>query len=449
MASPQTQAFFSQSNATANREVSTRIQQGTKAGNPQQLNKRRGIVKYVGEKINPKSAGATVFFGADDSRFKPLFDSLRGGIKDFEYAKMLLDQRKKDFDNLKGLQDDFETVKQIDEAQGRTFDDQEELKLSPFESKLLELNNLLQTIQTAANIEDVPAAELPDMKNVLRLFATVLPGLSNDDVVDYIRVFESILPALRDELSASGIALRDYINKLLEFLNRYVDFTKNPRSFKEKSVFIRTNLRQLYKVAPRVTRDEERIGRAEAERVEEEEFPRRRGSRVAPPVQAPDEAIASLTGELAPLRERDRVVPPTLEDVTEEETESPIPLGITTSRGNTDLQNDIINIIQLAVQNKNRNTLEAYWKTVYQQNRNLSNRTVLSIGQGVVRRVKQLTDEELEELFVVSPFIGSGKHRGGFIPIPLLLKGLTALPSVISGVKSLFGRGTHRTHHSS
>jgi hypothetical protein len=404
MASPQTQAFFSQSNATANREVSTRIQQGTKAGTPQQLNKRRGIVKYVGEKINPKSAGATVFFGTDDSRFKPLFDSLRGGIKDFEYAKMLLEQRKKDFDNLKGLQDDFETVKQIDEAQGRTFDDQEELKLSPFESKLLQLNNLLQTIQTAANIEDVPANALPDMKSVLRLFATVLPGLSNDDIVDYIGVFESILPALRDELSASGIALRDYIDKLLEFLTRYVDFTKSPRSFREKSVFIRTNLRQLYKVAPKVTPDEERIGREEAERIEEEDEPRRIRPREAPPVQAPDEAIASLTGELAPLRERDRVVPATLEeDVPGEERrqfDTPTPLGMR-SRYNNAIVIDVRN----AIRNNDRDILEALWRTVHQQNRNLSDRTVTNIGQAVIRKVRTLTDEELEELFVGSPFI--------------------------------------------
>jgi hypothetical protein len=424
MASPQTQAFFSQSNATANREVSTRIQQGTKAGTPQQLNKRRGIVKYVGEKINPKSAGATVFFGTDDSRFKPLFDSLRGGIKDFKYAKMLLDQRKKDFDNLKGLQDDFETVKQIDEAQGRTFDDQEELKLSPFESKLLELNNLLQTIQTAANIEDVPADALPNMKSVLRLFATVLPGLSTDDVVDYIGVLEETLPALRDELSASGVALRDYIDKLLLFLTRYVDFLKNPRSFREKSVFIRNQLRQIYKVAPRVTRDEERIGREEAERVEEEEEPsliRSIRPRDVPPVQAPEEAIASLTGELAPLRKRDRVVPATLlddspvpptaearrlPDVPEEEIEEARRLFDDTGR--TRFKDAIVITVQNSIRNNDRDTLEALWRTVHQQNRNLSDRTVTNIGQAVIRKIRTLTDDELEELF---PIIGSGKHR--------------------------------------
>ena len=419
MASPQTQAFFSQSNATANREVSTRMQQGTKAGTPKQLNKRRGIVKYVGVKINPKSAGATVFFGTDDSRFRPLLDPFQGGIKDFKYAKMLLDQRKKDFDNLKGLQDDFETVKQIDEAQGRTFDDQEELKLSAFESKLLELNNLLQSIQTAANIEDVPADALPNMKNVLRLFATVLPGLSTDEVVDYIGVFEETLPALRDELSASGVALRDYIEKLLLFLTRYVDFLKNPRSFRDKSLFIRNQLRQIYKVAPKVTPDEERIGREEAERMEEEDDPRSIRPRVAPPVQAPDEAIASLTGELAPLRKRDRVVPatllddspvpPTMEarrlpDVPEEEIEearrlfdTPTPLGMT--RGRTRFQDAIVTEVRNSMRNNDRETLEAIWRIVHQQNRNLSDRTVTNIGQAVIRKIRTLTDDELEELF--------------------------------------------------
>jgi hypothetical protein len=93
-----------------------------------------------------------------------------------------------------------------------------------------------------------------------------------------------------------------------------------------------------------------------------------------------------------------------LPDVPEEEIEearrlfdTPTPLGMT--RGRTRFQDAIVTEVRNSMRNNDRETLEAIWRIVHQQNRNLSDRTVTNIGQAVIRKIRTLTDDELEELF--------------------------------------------------
>lgn len=395
MASPIIMEFYKNNNATVLKQVKSRVEQGTKATNPLGLNERRGTVHYKGEKINPKSAGNTLFFVTEDSRWKPLGESLRGGIKDFEYAKMLLEQRRRDFDSVKALQENFETVQQVEEAQRGAVGDVSQLELTAFESKVLELNTLLQQLLSSANVEDVPSASLPDIRNILRLFIVILPALQSDEIVNYISIVQELIPSLQEEGSASGRALLDFTQRLLNFLKSYLEFIQSSRSFREKSRFIRDELSRLFRAVPRETAEERKISEAEAERPSQD---RRPAQSLMPPEQAPEEAIASLTGSIAPIVERDLEVPGELEEVLPSDSASaPAPAPAPAS-ASASVKQQLLTLNRAINTRGFRSNAEQLWNLLHSQNRDLSARTVAQLTTSNANKIKALSDEEARDI---------------------------------------------------
>ena len=114
------------------RRVMLRIANGTKASSPQIISQRRQNPQYKGLPDNSTGSRTTTFFNTTNQRDLPFAQMTGGVLKDFKFAKALLDQRAKSSAALDALREGIPPT------------ESPILELSDVESRSLELNNLLQ-----------------------------------------------------------------------------------------------------------------------------------------------------------------------------------------------------------------------------------------------------------------------------------------------------------------
>ena len=135
MASAAVLAFHAANQADERRRVALRIANGTKASSPQIISARHQDPSFKGLPDNSTGSRNAPFFVNTNQRGHP-FDGIVGGvIKDYRFARELLDRRAKSSAELQALK---EGMPLQPETPGPL------LSLSPEDSRSLELNQLLQ-----------------------------------------------------------------------------------------------------------------------------------------------------------------------------------------------------------------------------------------------------------------------------------------------------------------
>lgn len=190
MASAAVIAFHNANMADEKRRVALRIANGTKGSSPQIISARHSNPTFKGLPHNSTGSRNAPFFVNTNQRGHP-FDGIVGGvIKDYRFARELLDQRARSTTELAALKEGIPVPPATPSAL---------LTLSPEDSRVLELNQQLQTIQDiveAGALENLGATISSDLKNILRLFVALLPTFSEADLGDFTEYFTELVTNL-------------------------------------------------------------------------------------------------------------------------------------------------------------------------------------------------------------------------------------------------------------
>jgi hypothetical protein len=274
MASAAVIAFHNANMADEKRRVALRIANGTKGSSPQIISYRHSHPSFKGLPHNSTGSRNAPFFVNTNQRGHP-FDGIVGGvIKDYRFARELLDQRARSTNELAALKEGIPVPPATPSAM---------LTLSPEDSRVLELNQLLQTIQDiveANALESLGTTISSDLKSILRLFVALLPSFSESDLGDFTQYFEELiiqLDAAADnaptpQSRAAVGQTRTFFTNLLALIRGFMatprrtdtgevitesNMTKTDR---EKASLIRALVRQIFKT------DIGRLREARAER---------------------------------------------------------------------------------------------------------------------------------------------------------------------------------------
>jgi hypothetical protein len=244
--------FHNELMAREKERVALRIQQGTKASSPQLLAARYARHDFKGLPDNSTGSKNRPFFITPDQSDKVLPaaqapPAFRGGVlRDYKYARFILDRRAKD------------SARQDMEAQGITPPAPAMLELSAEESRSLELNTLLQLLQDA--VETGELADLtnlvPDLKNILRIFVSLLPTFNERKLTDFQDFFQELAGDLDAMLgSMEGTRRTTSVPQALRFaqniyklISRYAPYVN--ASDKDKQTAIRIFLKETFKLQP-------------------------------------------------------------------------------------------------------------------------------------------------------------------------------------------------------
>lgn len=191
MATPESMSFHN-ANALSERErVRLRIQQGTKASSPEVRSYRRQhLAIYAPHATLPDNSTGSKnrpFYATKDESHTSLEEKMkmRGGVlstkEGQKYAQFILKRRAKDI------------IKQDLEAQGvepSTVLPSDDLTLTPDESKSLELNTLLQSINDAVNSRDFSSLTITELKNIPRLMINTLPKMTQSKFAELVAFIE-------------------------------------------------------------------------------------------------------------------------------------------------------------------------------------------------------------------------------------------------------------------
>lgn len=273
---PQNQEFHKLKMANARRAVEILIQNGTKASSPDLLSIRRAKAYAERIRLPDNSTGSKnrPFFYTPDQSHKPLGVIEGGVLKDYKYAKFILNRRAKD-------------VERINLEKENIFPPEEPLlTLSDLESRSLELNNLLQVIQDAVELGDFPSTLNTELKNMLRIFISLLPTFTIDQISEYKDLFGNMFEditghnarsrgrvelypnASSDDIDANGRE-PDEVRTIRETTNRrqFIDFFKNMntllleyapnvnKSKGEKDAIARELIRRIFKFSKKEAQD--------------------------------------------------------------------------------------------------------------------------------------------------------------------------------------------------
>ena len=252
MASPDVRAFHDGSRLIGRNTVLARIHSGTKASSPQMLNKRHQVPYFMGFPTNPASAGVRMFEQGYTQAWKPLTQSLNGGVlRNYKYARMALDSRANQY---RGIREASQTGLPPSAAAPAVMAEQT-LRMSDKESKELELSNLLNTLQDAAEVGELPSSQLPDMKNILRLFASLAPTFTDEDLAEYAQFFNELIQQLdehleENELSQGHTLVRNFAARLALFIDAMAKNGMTSKTPKERSLIVKEALKRIFKVDP-------------------------------------------------------------------------------------------------------------------------------------------------------------------------------------------------------
>lgn len=240
MATPAVHGFHKANMEDERRRVMLRIANGTKASSPKIISQRRQHPQYKGMVDNSTGSRTSPFFNNTNQRDCP-FASLTGGvIKDYKFARALLDQRAKSTAELDALREGMPPA------------ESPLLELSDVESRSLELNNFLQQLQDFVEVGDVPSSFVPDLKNILRLYIALIPTFSQDQISEFMDVFNDLVGQLDDLLDDSpnnkaNQQTREFIDKLFNFTREFARFANEP--LKEKKLAAAEILKRVFKIS--------------------------------------------------------------------------------------------------------------------------------------------------------------------------------------------------------
>jgi hypothetical protein len=141
---------------------------------------------------------------------------LSGGVvKDYRYARKILDQRARDSANL-----DLE-------AQGLPPQGQPMFEMSRDDSLALELNQLLQNITSSIDEGRLSDLTVNELKNVPRLLIQLLPTMTPQEAVELIRFMDDdILEELinLNPKTAAGVRVERYFTNVRDYIKDVVPF---------------------------------------------------------------------------------------------------------------------------------------------------------------------------------------------------------------------------------
>lgn len=247
MASPAVIEFHNQIMAQERARVALRIAQGTKASSPNLLSARWRKHDFKGLPDNSVGSKNLPFFLNPNQSDKVLeAKSLTGGVlRDYKYAKYILNRRARD------------TTALDMEKEGIEPPAQPLLELSDEESRGLELNNLLQTLQDAIELGDVAdvSATIPELKNILRLFVSLIPTFTDQQLTEFMRFFQGMvedLNAIIDDTNQRReplVQTRNFIQKLWEFVKEFIPFSNRSRA--DKDAKAKSLLKEIFKLSPK------------------------------------------------------------------------------------------------------------------------------------------------------------------------------------------------------
>ena len=249
MASPAVIEFHNQIMAQERARVALRIAQGTKASSPNLLSARWRKHDFKGLPDNSVGSKNLPFFLNPNQSDKVLeAKSLTGGVlRDYKYAKYILNRRARD------------TTALDMEKEGIEPPAQPLLELSDEESKSLELNNMLQTLQDAIETGDIAdvSATIPELKNILRLFVSLIPTFTDQQLTEFMRFFQGMVEDLNAMLDDANpgrrqeplVQTRNFIEKLWEFVKGFIPFANRSRA--DKDAKAKALLKEIFKLSPK------------------------------------------------------------------------------------------------------------------------------------------------------------------------------------------------------
>jgi hypothetical protein len=132
------------------------------------------------------------------------------------------------------------------------------LQLSEEDSRSLELNNILSQLQDQVEIGNLTSIWIPELKNILRIFSSLLPTFDGDQLAQFQTFFEEIARQLLPDESmrqmttdnkAAETAVREFSNKMYFLIEEYSPFIG--RTIEERKTRITNLLRKYFKLTPK------------------------------------------------------------------------------------------------------------------------------------------------------------------------------------------------------
>jgi hypothetical protein len=239
MASDEIRAFWNEGVKSERERVLLRISQGTKATSPAIRSTRRLNPGFYFNPLPDNSSGSKIrpFDLAKDESGRPnamMKVAMRqrgelpitGGVKDYQYAKSILNRRARDASNL------------ALEAQGLPPQAEPIATLSELDSRNLELNLLLQNIQNQIEGGLYSQLTINDLKGLPRILISVLPSYSTAEATDLLRfINDDILAVLRDaELNPKIVGrLADFFELVKKFLVEMMPLMERDEASKRRA----------------------------------------------------------------------------------------------------------------------------------------------------------------------------------------------------------------------
>lgn len=229
MASLLIQEFHNQAMRAEKERIMLRIQQGTKASSPDIRSMRRMNPLNFSNPLPDNSSGSKIrpFQCSKDESGRPNAmeivlmnqmnpQSISGGVlKDFRYAKNILNRRARDM-----------ATKDL-ESQGLPAPPSPIAELTGLDSKNLELNTLLQNVQSSIEAGAVSQLTINDLRGVPRLLIQLTPTFTPTEAIELIRfIDDDILEVLRDiqPQRQAEIRIGKYFEGVRQFLEEVMPF---------------------------------------------------------------------------------------------------------------------------------------------------------------------------------------------------------------------------------
>lgn len=213
--------FHRQKMAQEKQRVALRIAYGTKASSPQIRNVRRQQPLYYSNPLPDNSTGSKIRpFGINkDESDKPTameqasgkhWSMVGGVVKDYRYARSVLDRRARDTQNI-----------QL-ESEGLPTNPEPVVELSQKDSMSIELNNLLQNVESAIETANVGTLTISDLKNIPRLLITLVPTMSESEITSLIQYIEDDIVGELSPDEGAEKRVREFMVVVLNFLKNAI-----------------------------------------------------------------------------------------------------------------------------------------------------------------------------------------------------------------------------------
>ncbi len=231
MSSDEIRAFWNDGARAERERVMLRISQGTKGASPDIRNVNRMNPGFYFNPLPDNSSGSKIrpFQCSKDESGRPTAMEIvmanqqrgsgySGGVKNYQYARSVLDRRARDVANL-----DLE-------AQGLPAMAEPIAEMSVVDSKNLELNNLLQNIQQQVETGSQSQITLNDLKGIPRLLIGLTPTYTPQEAVELIQyIDDDVLAVIRQENDDTRLAsinrrLDNFFTAIRGFLGEMVGF---------------------------------------------------------------------------------------------------------------------------------------------------------------------------------------------------------------------------------